>query len=588
MNPPPDDDRTVLASGKMPAPGDEATQGGPHALPAGTRLSEFEILEVLGEGGFGIVYLAMDRSLERQVALKEYMPSFAWRKDQAQISVKSAQHADSFEAGRRSFINEARMLAQFDHPSLVKVYRFWEANGTAYMVMPFYRGPTLKQALRERGALFLTSDEAWLKGLLGPLLDALDVIHQHQCYHRDIAPDNILMLDEGRPLLLDFGAARRAIGDMNQAFTVILKQNYAPIEQYAEMPGMRQGAWTDLYALASVVHFAIDGHAPPQALSRMMTDPYVPLATRYAGRYSEGFLQAIDRALAFKPEDRPQSVAALRALLGLEPSARERTEARAAPMAATAPDLPAQVTTAPATAFPPVETSVPARKGRALLAGGALAALVAGAGLVVWMKPDAPAPAPPSAGTTAPANPVAAAPAQPLPAPPFKPVAALQAIVAGASPDRQVTVQVDKPRMKIGRDRASFSVRATHPGYVYLYMVGTEGDFHLLFPNAEDKSNRITPGTVLPLPRTNWKFTAAGPAGTDHFVVMVSDAPRDFGAAGLVPGELFGDFPVARAAELQRAYTGATPLFAGTPSCAGQPCPASYGAVAFTIEEYAE
>ena len=139
--------------------------------------------------------------------------------------------------------------------------------------------------------------------------------------------------------------------------------------------------------------------------------------------------------------------------------------------------------------------------------------------------------------------------------------------------------------MKIGRDRASFSVRATHPGYVYLYMVGTEGDFHLLFPNAEDKSNRITPGTVLPLPRTNWKFTAAGPAGTDHFVVMVSDAPRDFSAAGLVPGDLFGDFPIARAAELQRAYFGATPLFAGTPSCAGQPCPASYGAAAFTIEE---
>ncbi len=584
MSHPPDHDRTVLASGGMPALNTEATQGGPHALPPGTRLSEFEILEVLGEGGFGIVYLAIDHSLERQVALKEYMPSFAWRKDQAHISVKSAQHADSFEAGRRSFINEARMLAQFDHPSLVKVYRFWEANGTAYMVMPFYRGPTLKQALRERGE---APEEDWLKALLGPLLEALDVIHQHQCYHRDIAPDNILMLDEGRPLLLDFGAARRAIGDMNQAFTVILKQNYAPVEQYAEMPGMRQGAWTDLYALASVVHFAIDGKAPPQALSRMMTDPYVPLAARYAGRYSERFLQAIDRALAFKPEDRPQSVAALRTLLGLEPTARERTEARAASMAA-APTPPAPAVPAPPSERAMAPTAEPARKGRALLLGGALAALVAGAGLVIWMKPEAPAPAPSSASATAPAHPVAAAPAQPLPAPPFNPVDALAAIVAGATPDRQVTVQVDKPRMKIGRDRASFSVRATHPGYVYLYMVGTEGDFHLLFPNAEDKSNRITPGTVLPLPRTNWKFTAAGPAGTDHFVVMVSDAPRDFSAAGLVPGDLFGDFPVARAAELHRAYTGATPLFAGTPSCAGQPCPASYGAAAFTIEEFAQ
>jgi serine/threonine protein kinase len=312
------DDFTILAPGGMsgqPPPPDTGPIPDGHTLAAGTRLGEFEVGSVLGQGGFGIVYLAHDNLLERQVALKQYMPSFARCGACALVSVQSTQHIDSFEAGRRSFINEARLLAKFDHPSLVKVYRFWEDNGTAYMVMPFYRGQTLKQLLIARTE---RPGEAWLKVLLAPLLDALESIHGDHCFHRDIAPDNILMVDEGGPVLLDFGAARHAVGEANQPFTVILKQNYAPIEQYAEMPGMSQGAWTDLYALASVVHFAIDGTAPPPAMTRMMSDPYVPLTVRYAGQFSVSFLQAIDKALAFKPADRPQSVAAMRTLLSLD------------------------------------------------------------------------------------------------------------------------------------------------------------------------------------------------------------------------------------------------------------------------------
>jgi len=577
MSQSPEDDRTVLSTGAMPAPATEPAPAGAHALPKGTRLSEFEITGVLGEGGFGIVYCAHDTSLERQVALKEYMPSFAWRSTQAHVSVKSTQNGDSFEAGLRSFINEARMLAQFDHPSLVKVYRFWEANGTAYMVMPYYRGPTLKQALRERAA---PPDEAWLTALLAPLLDALDVIHQHHCFHRDIAPDNILMLEEGRPLLLDFGAARRAIGGMNQAFTVILKQNYAPIEQYAEMPGMSQGAWTDLYALASVVHFAIDGHAPPQAVSRMLADPYVPLAGRYAGRYSAGFLEAIDRALAFKPGDRPQSVAAMRTLLGLDHGAtREHGAARpaAVPSVTAEPDMKAEPVAHPV-------SEAPAAHARGLMAAGAVALLLAAGGVFAWLQRGDPAPsaAPSTASTGAPPP----APAQAAPA--FSPVAALDAVIAGASAERKVAVQVQNTRLKIGRDEVNFAVRSSHPGYVYVYMVGTEGDFHLMFPNALDKVNRVGPGGVLNLPRSTWKFIAAGPAGTDHFAVMVSDAPRDFGSAGLVSSDVFGDFPIARAASLQRDYTGTTALFAGVPTCTRKPCPEQYGAAGFTIDEYAE
>ena len=192
---------------------------------------------MLGEGGFGIVYLAWDHSLERRVALKEYMPAaLAARSGATQVQVKSARHQDTFDLGRKSFVNEAKLLAQFDRPSLVKVYRFWEANGTAYMVMPFYEGITLKDKLRSMGS---PPGEEWLMGLLAPLTEALAVVHAESCYHRDIAPDNVILLNAtGKPLLLDFGAARRVIGDMTQALTVILKPGYAPIEQYAEAPGM--------------------------------------------------------------------------------------------------------------------------------------------------------------------------------------------------------------------------------------------------------------------------------------------------------------------------------------------------------------
>lgn len=572
MNHPSDDDLTVLSSagmGGMPpatadanAGADAGNSNGGHTLPAGTRLDEFDIVSVLGEGGFGVVYLAYDHSLERQVALKEYMPSFARRGAGVSVTVQSVQNRESFEAGRRSFINEARLLAKFDHPSLVKVYRFWEANGTAYMVMPYYRGPTLKQLLLA-GAR--APDEAWLRALLAPLLDALAVLHQDHCYHRDIAPDNILMLEEGRPLLLDFGAARRAVGESSQAFTVILKQNYAPIEQYAEMPGMGQGPWTDLYALASVVHFAIDGAAPPPAMSRMMSDPYVPLAIRYPDRYSQAFLAAIDRALAFRPDGRPQDVAEMRALLGLEAQAPGPTQA--APTAALPPAAPA-----------PAAPSSPSSSRRLLLAGVGVAAL-AGAGLFALMN-------------RAPEAPLAAAPAPaPAPAPltiaPFDPAAAFAAVQAGADPRRQVSVDVATPRVAIDRDRLGFSVRSLEAGYVYIHMIGTGGDVHMLFPNGFDKDNRIAAGQTLALPRASWPIEAYGPAGTDRFVVMVSAAPRDFGPAGLVPDEPFARFDLAQSARLQAAHAGPAPLWAGAPACAGAPCPDGYGAASFTIEEVA-
>jgi len=284
-----------------------------HTLPEGARLDEFEIIGLIGEGGFGIVYLAFDHSLERRVALKEYMPSsLAARVNGAPtVAVKSPQQAETFGMGLKSFINEARLLAQFDHPALVKVHRFWEANGTAYMVMPLYEGPTLKRALAESDT---RPDEAWLRRLLDPLLDALAVLHRAHCFHRDIAPDNIL-LTPGGPLLLDFGAARRVISDASQALTVMLKEGYAPVEQYGVSPTMRQGPWTDIYALSCVMRFAITGQVPPAAVERLICDRMEPLSVLARGRYGEAFLATIDAGLSIKPEDRPQDVAQFRALL---------------------------------------------------------------------------------------------------------------------------------------------------------------------------------------------------------------------------------------------------------------------------------
>ncbi|MDT7834135.1 serine/threonine-protein kinase [Aquabacterium sp. OR-4] len=307
-----------------------------NALPVGTYLGEFELLGVVGEGGFGIVYRAWDHSLKRQVAVKEYMPSaIALRVGSgAQVQVKSERHAETFDAGLKSFVKEAQMLAQFDHPALVKVYRFWEANGSAYMVMPFYEGVTLRDLLRTRSE---RPDEATILGWIGPVADALAVIHAEQWYHRDIAPDNIMLLaGTGRPLLLDFGAARRVIGDMTQALTVILKPGYAPVEQYAEVPGMKQGPWTDVYALAAVAHFAVRGRTPPPSVGRLLNDSYEALAgaaSGLAGRFSERFLAAIDRALAVRPDQRTPDVGTFKRELGLG-------EAPVAPMAAAATALP--------------------------------------------------------------------------------------------------------------------------------------------------------------------------------------------------------------------------------------------------------
>ena len=408
-----------------------------HALPIGTRLHEFEVTSLLGVGGFGIVYVAFDHSLKREVAVKEYMPSsLASRKSDAiTVVIRSAHEAPTFDIGMRSFINEAQLLAQFDHPALLKVFRFWEANGTAYMAMPWYRGQTLHRLLAARDA---APDEAWILALLQPLLGALEVMHAARCFHRDIAPDNIMLQSDGRPVLLDLGAARRVISGMTQALTVILKSGYAPIEQYADAPGAQQGPWTDLYALGAVVHQMITGRTPPPSVARLLNDTLEPLSSAAQGRYSAPFLRAIDRCLCVKSEGRPQSVAQLRAMLAEAVPQSAQPARTAQPANALIGDDDQRTRIMPlaslgdASALP---GGAARPRSRAKLVAASVAALLLIGAAAAWMATR-------GAGTAADAAPVSNARVVPVAVPANPPVAAPTPATA-PTPDPVVTAAPD-------------------------------------------------------------------------------------------------------------------------------------------------
>lgn len=307
-------------------------------LRAGHQLQEFIVERLLGVGGYSCVYLARDTRLDRRVALKEYLPAtLAARAPDGTVGARLPRFEAFYEKGLQGFLNEARLLGSFDHPSLVKVYRFWAEAGTAYMVMPYYEGITLKKWLTDLGT---TPSERWLRELADPLMAALGAMHEQRCYHRDVAPDNVLMLydrkaagsyleQQPRPVLLDFGAARRVIGDATQQLTAILKSGYSPVEQYEGEESLRQGPWTDVYALCAVLYTAITGKAPGSSVARVVRDEMVPASVAGQGRYSASFLAAIDAGLSVRPEQRPQSMQALRALMDAPVAARPAAAAAA-------------------------------------------------------------------------------------------------------------------------------------------------------------------------------------------------------------------------------------------------------------------
>jgi serine/threonine protein kinase len=281
-----------------------------NALPRGYEIHGYQIEEILGSGGFGITYKALETSIGRTVAVKEYLPAgVAVRgRDSATVLPLSSDDQPTFNWGLDRFRNEAQTLVPFRHPNIVKVLRFFEANGTAYMVMDYEEGESLENILDREGTL----DEAQIRGFLEPLLDGLAEVHAVGFLHRDIKPDNIYLRNSGEPVLLDFGAARQALGAKSQSLTAIVTSGYAPHEQY-ESDG-DQGPWTDIYAMGAVLYTAISGDVPPEATMRLSAfardrdDPMVPATELGSGHYSIAFLESVDGALRIMEQDRPQTV----------------------------------------------------------------------------------------------------------------------------------------------------------------------------------------------------------------------------------------------------------------------------------------
>ena len=280
------------------------------ALAPGTRLDEFEIERVLGAGGFGVTYLARDLSLDAWRAVKEYLPrDWGTRLRDGTIGPRTGADAEDYQWGLTRFLEEARILARFDHPNLVRVYRVFEAAGTAYMVTEYVEGETLAAGLKESGPW----PEPQVRELLDALTDGLAAVHGSGLLHRDIKPGNVMVRPDGTPVLIDFGAARQAMGRQSRSVTAVLTPGYAPIEQYS--PRGNQGPWTDIYALGALAYEALSGQVPEDATERVLEDRLRPLAEVAPQGVSAGLGAAIDAGLAVDGRDRPQSLGAWRALL---------------------------------------------------------------------------------------------------------------------------------------------------------------------------------------------------------------------------------------------------------------------------------
>ena len=292
--------------------------GGGDALAAGTRLEEFELECELGASGFGVTYLAHDRSLDRQVAINEYLPrDWSTRGPDGGVGPRSAKDAEDYRWGLDRFLEEARVLARLHHAHVVQVYRVIEARGTAYLVTEYVEGRSLAEALRAEGP--------WPEPRVVSLLDALTAdlaaVHGAGLVHRDIKPANVMLREDGSPVLIDFGSARQAVSGRSRGLTEVLTPGYAPIEQYSKKG--RQGPWTDVYALGAVAYEALSGRVPEEATERALEDSLQPVAEAASQAVSARLSSAVMSALALRWQDRPQSLAEWRALLGKEPAERE-------------------------------------------------------------------------------------------------------------------------------------------------------------------------------------------------------------------------------------------------------------------------
>ncbi len=273
------------------------------ALPSGYQLDHFRIESVLGKGGFGITYLAMDLRLGKRVAIKELLPdSIATRVEGYTVVPQSSSLADNWQWARERFLEEARVLAGFSHPAIVGVHLLMEAHGTVYMVMDYLEGESYEARLRRIGR---EPDQGALMAVMGPILNGLEEVHAKGLLHRDIKPENILINSRGQPVLIDFGSARQSLGK-TMTMTSIVTHGYSPIEQY-QTKG-RMGPWTDIYAMGAMMCRAMTGEKPPVAADRVLDDGFSWLSYMQLPGYAETFKQSVDWALRVRPEERPQTV----------------------------------------------------------------------------------------------------------------------------------------------------------------------------------------------------------------------------------------------------------------------------------------
>ncbi len=317
------------------------------ALKPGHRLHEYRIEKVLGHGGFGITYLAYDVLLDAPFAIKEFLPpDLAARGEGSSVVVRASSMRERFSWAKKKFLAEARVLARFRHPNLVRVSRIFEDNGTVYFVMDFVAGGTLDAWLKRHPE----PDEAQVRGMLEALASGLAEVHAADTLHRDVKPGNIIVQEDNTPILIDFGAARQSYGAATRSVLNVVTAGYAPLEQYSE--DGEQGPWTDIYALGAVGYRMVCGLKPLDAVNRLREDPMAPASRAAAGRYSPSLLQAIDWALGVHPEDRPGSVTQwLEAFAGapaIDAPAPPKASARpASPSSRTPPAAPPESPRAP-------------------------------------------------------------------------------------------------------------------------------------------------------------------------------------------------------------------------------------------------
>lgn len=285
---------------------DAAAPRSPLLLPALTRLNQrYLIGRTLGKpGGFGVTYLGFDLTLQVKVAVKEYCPRDLVGRDTSRrtLAPHSQEDGELFQVGLRAFLDEARTLAKFDHANVVRVRDFFEANGTAYLVMDYYEGESLLEYLERHGGKL-----PWRAALelMLPVLDGLREVHRRGFLHRDVKPHNIYLTTQGRPILLDFGSARQAMGERSRSLSVMLTEGYAPFEQYTRRGA--QGPWTDIYGVAATLYLLITGQTPPPATERIRRDELIP-PLQLVPDLPQPLNAALLYGLATEPQQRPQTM----------------------------------------------------------------------------------------------------------------------------------------------------------------------------------------------------------------------------------------------------------------------------------------